>query len=83
MTDEQVEKRFQALEKQVADLQSQVVSLGGKPAEKWWEKSGWDLTPEERQTAEDANAYGRYYRATGQLPPPDWKPGDPIPEVDW
>ena len=28
----------------------------------------------------DVIAYGRYYRVTGQDPPDDWKPGDPIPE---
>jgi hypothetical protein len=80
MTNDSLEQRVQALEKAVAELRNS----GGKPADKWWEKIGWDdLTPEQRQTAEDANAYGRYYRATGQMPPPDWKPGDPIPEVDW
>jgi len=29
---------------------------------------------------DDVIAYGRYFRKTGQEPPPDWKPGDPIPE---
>jgi len=24
--------------------------------------------------------YGRYFRKTGQEPPSDWKPGDPIPD---
>ena len=28
---------------------------------------------------DDVIAYGRYFRKTGQEPPPDWKPGDPIP----
>jgi len=27
-------------------------------------------------------AHGKYIRQTGHLPPPDWKPGDPIPEPD-
>jgi hypothetical protein len=31
---------------------------------------------------EEAMAYGKYVRRTGQLPPPDWNPGDPIPELD-
>jgi hypothetical protein len=29
----------------------------------------------------DVVEYGRYYRETGRLPPPGWKPGDPIPDV--
>jgi len=29
---------------------------------------------------QELTAHGLYIRKTGQLPPPDWKPGDPIPE---
>ena len=28
-------------------------------------------------------AYGQYFRKTGKQPPPDWKPGDPIPEPEF
>lgn len=31
---------------------------------------------------EAAMAYGRYFRKTGKQAPPDWKPGDPIPEPE-
>jgi hypothetical protein len=83
MTNEQLEQRVQALEKEMAELRSQLAVLSDKPAQKWWEKIGREHTPEELQTAQDANAYGRYYRVTGKEPPPDWKPGDPIPEPDY
>ena len=31
---------------------------------------------------DELTAHGKYLRKTGQLPPRDWKPGDPIPEPD-
>ena len=33
--------------------------------------------------SEEMKAYSQYIRKTGQLPPDDWKPGDPIPDPDW
>lgn len=30
---------------------------------------------------DDVVAYGRYFRKTGQQPPPEWNPGDSIPDV--
>ena len=30
----------------------------------------------------DVIAFGRYFRITGQMPPDDWNPGDPIPEPE-
>lgn len=67
----------------MADLRGQVATLTGKPDPKWWETIGRDRTPEELQTFDEAMAYGRYFRITGKDPPPDWKPGDPIPEPDY
>jgi len=32
---------------------------------------------------DDVVAYGRYFRVTGKEAPPDWKPGDPIPEPEY
>lgn len=83
MTTERLEQRVQALEKEMAELRGQMATLTGKPDPKWWEKIGHDHTPEELKVAEEANAYGRYFRVTGKMPPEDWNPGDPIPEPDY
>ena len=45
---------------------------------KWWEQVGPAFNND--PVFEEMLAYGRYFRKTGQEPPPDWKPGDPIPE---
>ena len=37
----------------------------------------------QREAFDEMVEYGRYYRKTGTEPPPDWKPGDPIPEVEF
>ena len=74
---EQLEQRVAALERIVADLQQKVAA--GPPG-KWWEQVGRPLSPEQREAFDQAAEYGRYFRKTGQMPPEDWKPGDPIPE---
>lgn len=48
--------------------------------QKWWELPGPPQSPELLEALKEAEAYGRYFRKTGREAPPDWKPGDPIPE---
>jgi hypothetical protein len=72
-----LEERIAALEAEVAELKRAPMSL------KFWEIPRQPPTPEEEQVMLEAEAYGRYWRVTGKEAPPDWKPGDPIPEPDW
>ena len=77
MAESTLEERVAALERQMAALKQNGVAA---PATgNWWErgpKFGNDPVFEEML------AYGRYFRKTGHEAPPDWKPGDPIPEPD-
>lgn len=75
MSQPTLEERVAALEAAVAELQRRLpVLLRSSPPP--------PITPELQKAAEEAAAYGRYYRLTGKDSPPDWKPGDPIPEPD-
>lgn len=76
MTERTLEERVEALERALAELQARLPA----PKKNWWEGIGRTMTPEDREAFEEAAAYGRYYRKTGREAPPDWKPGDPIPE---
>jgi hypothetical protein len=76
MTTEQLEQRVAALERTVADLQQRIGP--GVPPGNWWEQVGKPFNGD--PVFEEMLAYGRYFRKTGQMPPDDWKPGDPIPE---
>jgi hypothetical protein len=74
-----LEQRVAALEQTVAELQrakAAALSANGK----WWERVGPAFNND--PVFEEMLAYGRYFRKTGQEPPPDWKPGDPIPEPE-
>jgi hypothetical protein len=51
--------------------------------QKWWELPGPPPSPELLEAMKEAEAYGRYWRVTGREAPPDWKPGDPIPEPNY
>ena len=78
MATSSLEERLTALEKAVTELQKQ------QPSKKaWWDVQRPQLTPEQLKMAEEVDAYGQYWRKTGQMPPDDWKPGDPIPEPRW
>ncbi len=81
MAEQTLEERVAALERSLAALQQQV----GAPATKknWWEDIGRTMDPEEEAAFKDALAYGRYFRKTGREAPPDWMPGDPIPESNY
>ena len=79
MAEPTLEQRVAALEQTVADLQQK---LGANPPAngKWWEQVGPPFHND--PVFEEMLAYGRYFRKTGREAPPDWKPGDPIPEPD-
>ena len=79
MAEPTLEQRVAALEQEVAGLKTR--ADGARPP------AGNQLAlmggafPND-PVFEEMLAYGRYFRATGCEPPPDWKPGDPIPEPD-
>lgn len=80
MSADQLEQRLAAIEQTLAEIKQRLDTAIG-PKKPWWER----ITPipeEDRQAAEEAAAYGRYWRKTGREAPPDWNPGDPIPEPD-
>lgn len=79
MAEPTLEERVAALEHAVAELkqkQPAATLANGK----WWEQVGPAFNND--PVFEEMLAYGRYFRKTGQEPPPDWKPGDPIPEPE-
>ena len=55
---------------------------GPDPYSRWWENLGPPLSDEAASALDDAEPYTRYFRQTGEWPPPGWNPGDPIPEPD-
>ena len=83
MSTEQLEQRVAAIEKTLADIQQQVAALvnGGQP-KKWQPPGPRPMTPEDEEAFQYMVEFGRYYRKAGKEPPPDWKPGDPIPDPD-
>ena len=72
------------LEERVAALERDVEKLKATPhaAANWWEQVGGSMRPELQEAFDRMVEYGRYFRKTGREAPPDWKPGDPIPEPD-
>lgn len=70
------------LEQRVAALEQAVAALkGAQPAAakgNWVDRLAGSFAND--PVFVEMQAYGRYFRKTGQEPPPDWKPGDPIPE---
>lgn len=80
MSTEQLEQRVAALEQTVAKLQTKIAA-SPQPG-KWWEQIGRPMSPLEREAFDRMVEYGRYFRKTGREAPPDWEPGDPIPEPD-
>lgn len=83
---------LEQLEKDVAELKVQVAGLlaarpaalqsGPDPYSRWWETLGPPLSGEAAAALDDVAPHARYFRQTGEWPPADWKPGDPIPEPD-
>jgi hypothetical protein len=71
-----LEQRVAALEHEVANLKARNQPAGSR----WWEQIGPAFNND--PVFEEMVAYGKYFRKTGQLPPDNWNPGDPIPEPD-
>jgi hypothetical protein len=72
-----LEQRVAALEQAVTALKSKG---GASAGARWWEPQAGAFKND--PVFDEAQAYGRYFRKTGREAPPDWKPGDPIPEPD-
>jgi hypothetical protein len=79
MTNMTLEQRVESLERAVLELRA-----GGTTGPSLVQRlaTAPPLSGEEQLALEEMAAYGRYYRQTGKEAPPDWKPGDPIPEPD-
>ena len=80
MTTEELERRVETLENTVLELSNRI---GKKPTPP--KKRGILSivgTMADRPEFDEAIAYGKYFRITGREAPPDWKPGDPIPESE-
>jgi hypothetical protein len=82
MSADQLEQRLAAIEQTLTEIK-QRLDTAIDPKKPWWERLGPPMTPDEIRAAEEAAAYGRYWRKTGREAPPDWNPGDPIPEPDF
>ena len=80
MTTEELARRVETLEASVLELRGRIET--GPPKQK---KGILSLvgTLAEMPEFDDAIEYGRYFRITGREAPPDWQPGDPIPEPEW
>jgi hypothetical protein len=77
---------LEQLERDVAELKKQVAGLlnshpFASPPQNTKMMSVRGMLKDEEGFG-DVLAFGRYFRQTGQMPPDDWNPGDPIPEVD-
>jgi hypothetical protein len=75
---------LEQLERDVAELKVQVAALQVRfppPAGNADMMAARGLLKDQPGFA-DVIAFGRYFRITGQLPPDDWNPGDPIPEPE-
>ena len=87
MSMEQMDARLAAIESRLTGIDRKLDQLGTAPGESkpapWWEPVGPPMTPEESKVFDEVLAYGRYFRRTGRDAPPDWRPGDPIPEVEF
>ena len=81
MTLEELAIEVASLKLTVADLQGRIAELEGGPKSNWLPHvlGRFADYPE----FDEAMAYGKYFRITGSVAPPDWKPGDPIPEPEW
>lgn len=82
MTTEQIEKRFSSIERSISELTGQMRSiLGIDPQSRWWQSIP-PVTEEMQKSWNELTPYFQYIRQTGDSPPSDWKPGDPIPEPE-
>ena len=75
MTLEELERDVAVLKAQVAELILRQ-NLPPSNASIMSARGGLKGRPELGEVLE----FGRYFRQTGELPPDDWNPGDPIPD---
>ena len=80
MTTEELARRVDTLEASVLELRGRIESTPPKQKRGILSIVG---AMADRPEFDDAIEFGRYFRLTGREAPPDWKPGDPIPEPDW
>ena len=82
MTAEQVEKRFQQIEAVMEDVRSRFDGSARPqpdPKSRWWETLP---PPIDAALLGELEPRAKYFRQTGEYPPPDWRPGDSIPKPD-
>ena len=79
MTESTLEARVAAVEKSLAQVQQQLRQPAAPAAKGILSIAG---TMTDYPEFDELMAHGKYIRQTGRLPPPDWKPGDPIPEPE-
>lgn len=80
MTTEELARRVETLEASVLELRGRIGSKTPKQKRGILSIVG---AMADMPEFDDAIEYGRYFRISGHEAPPDWKPGDPIPEPDW
>ncbi len=83
---------LEELERDVAELKAQMAGVLARrpvalqttpdPYSRWWEDLGPPLNDEAVAALDEVESHARYFRQTGDWPPPSWKPGDPIPEPE-
>jgi hypothetical protein len=71
---------MEQLEREVIELKAKVAELTAKQTKPWSLLPAAGLGSDEEIA--EMQPYTDYFRQTGDLAPPFWKPGDPIPEPD-
>lgn len=84
MSTDQLELRLSAIEASLTEVRQQLsqLSAGPNPISKWWELRSSASEEDIGRMLDEMEPYTKYIRQTGECPPLDWKPGDPIPEPD-
>lgn len=84
MSTDQLENRLTAIEASLVEVRQQLsqLSAGPNPSSKWWELRSSISEENINRMLDEMEPYSKYIRQTGESPPPNWKPGDPIPEPD-
>ena len=80
MAESTLEARLTAVEKSLVEIQRQLVNPPAHSAPKGILSIAGTMA--DYPEFDELMAHAKYIRQTGQLPPPDWKPGDPILEPD-
>lgn len=80
MTTKELEHRVETLETLVRELRDEVRQ---RPADSKRGILSMVGAFADDPEFDDVVAHGKYFRATGRTAPPEWKPGDPIPEPEF